>query len=88
LASWLCLSKASKQHWCSLASQACSSGSRRDAFQPAYIGMSWRERHSPLGNAEVSTARMAPLLLLAKVRGERVPKQTSAEATNGKPVST
>ena len=31
---------------------------------------------------------LAPPLLYAGVRGERVPKQTSAEATNGKLVST
>jgi hypothetical protein len=31
--------------------------------------------------------RLAPPLLYAEVRGVRVPKQTSAEATNGKLVS-
>jgi hypothetical protein len=37
---------------------------------------------------EVLLARLAPPLLHAEVRGVRVPKQTSAEATNGLLVST
>ena len=47
----------------------------------------------PKENASLPALRrppssMAPPLLKAPVRGERVPKQTSAEATNGKLVST
>jgi hypothetical protein len=37
---------------------------------------------------EIRGLRLAPLLLNCLLRGERVPKQTSAEATNGKLVST
>jgi hypothetical protein len=50
------------------------------------LGEARRQQMEPLAPRRKSA--LAPPLLLVELRGERVPKQTSAEATNGKPVPT